>query len=125
MAEDTAYTCPECGSQFATDSETGETVCSDCEFALKKDDIDGGFDCLHCQRGSFGEEKMKQYLLTDHEQAVRDNYPPTSNPFYSNGCTMRGKGKLQDDLRCDSCGEDCIAWWVGEKLFARKLAASD
>ncbi len=40
MAEDTTYMCPECGGQLATDSETGETVCSGRGFAVKKGDID-------------------------------------------------------------------------------------
>ncbi|MGM0606311.1 MAG: transcription initiation factor IIB [Halobacteriota archaeon] len=34
--------CPECGGQLATDTEHGETICSDCGLVVEEDEIDHG-----------------------------------------------------------------------------------
>ncbi|MFW6000577.1 MAG: TFIIB-type zinc ribbon-containing protein, partial [Halorubrum sp.] len=35
-------TCPECGGRLATDTEHGETVCSDCGLVVEEDSVDRG-----------------------------------------------------------------------------------
>ncbi|MFB6086907.1 MAG: TFIIB-type zinc ribbon-containing protein, partial [Haloarculaceae archaeon] len=35
-------TCPECGGKLVSDSEHGETVCSDCGLVVDEDEIDRG-----------------------------------------------------------------------------------
>lgn len=73
------------------------------------------FHCNYCQKNNFTKNGIKQHLLNHHEQDVRDAYPPTENPFFGIDC-LRCDGTLQDDLRCDRDGHDCINYFVGRYL---------
>jgi transcription initiation factor TFIIB len=95
--EDEQLHCPECGGQLATDTEHGETVCTDCGLVVEADEIDHGpewraFDSKEKDQKSRVGAPTTQMM---HDKGLSTNIGWQDKDAYGKTLSSRQREKMQ------------------------------
>ncbi len=90
-------TCPECSGQLATDTEHGETVCTDCGLVVESDEIDRGpewraFDSSEKDRKSRVGAPTTNMM---HDKGLSTNIGWQNKDAYGKSLSSRQREKMQ------------------------------
>ncbi|CCQ34744.1 Transcription initiation factor IIB 4 protein [Halorhabdus tiamatea SARL4B] len=94
---DETEVCPECGGDLVTDSERGETVCSECGLVVEEDEIDPGpewraFDSAEKDKKSRVGAPTTNMM---HDKGLSTNIGWQNKDAYGNSLSSRQREKMQ------------------------------
>ncbi|MFB6079433.1 MAG: transcription initiation factor IIB family protein [Haloferacaceae archaeon] len=89
--------CPECGGSLATDTEHGETVCTDCGLVVEEDEIDHGPEWRAFDSKEKDEKSRVGAPTTNmmHDKGLSTNIGWQDKDAYGNSLSSRQRQKMQ------------------------------
>ncbi|MEF8781509.1 MAG: transcription initiation factor IIB [Haloarculaceae archaeon] len=89
--------CPECGGSLVSDSERGETVCSECGLVVEEDEIDPGPEWRAFDSKEKDEKSRVGAPTTNmmHDKGLSTNIGWQNKDAYGNALSSRQREKMQ------------------------------
>jgi transcription initiation factor TFIIB len=89
--------CPECGGKLASDSERGETVCTDCGLVVEEDEIDPGPEWRAFDAAEKDQKSRVGAPTTNmmHDKGLSTNIGWQDKDAYGNSLSSRQREKMQ------------------------------
>jgi transcription initiation factor TFIIB len=89
--------CPECGGNLVSDSERGETVCSECGLVVEEDEIDPGPEWRAFDSKEKDEKSRVGAPTTNmmHDKGLSTNIGWQNKDAYGNALSSRQREKMQ------------------------------
>ncbi len=95
--EDEEWRCPECGSRLETDTEHGETVCTECGLVVEADEIDRGPEWRAFEPGERDSKSRVGAPTTRmmHDKGLSTNIGWQNQDAYGRALNSRQRQKMQ------------------------------
>jgi transcription initiation factor TFIIB len=89
--------CPECGGRLASDTEHGETVCTECGLVVEEDEIDHGPEWRAFNPGEKDQKSRVGAPTTNmmHDKGLSTNIGWQDKDAYGNSLNSRQRQKMQ------------------------------
>jgi transcription initiation factor TFIIB len=96
-ADDEQLVCPECAGALSTDTEHGETVCSECGLVVEEDEIDHGPEWRAFDAKEKDEKSRVGAPTTNmmHDKGLSTNIGWQDKDAYGNSLSSRQREKMQ------------------------------